>query len=433
MVLMLYYCTRESLWCNAKIGSERGGMLLYALYESQRAALMPARILADHAQHWLRNPYNPFSYTPAARIWAAACDVFEHATRRYGKPPFGLDAVTIAGREAPVTEEHLGVKVFGRLKHFRRAAARAGDPRVLLVAPLSGHFATLLRGTVAALLPDHDVFITDWRDARMIPAFEGEFGLDDYIDYVIDWLRLLGPETHVVAVCQPSVPVLAALALMEEDDDPALPRSATFMGGPIDTRINPTVVNEFAKSRPLSWFARNVITRVPPLYPGAGRRVYPGFLQLAGFMAMNVGDHMVKHYEFFQHLVEGDGESAEATRAFYEEYRAVMDLPARFYLETVERVFQRHLLPRGLLVHRGRRIDVAAIRRTPIMAIEGERDDISGIGQTRAVLDLARNLPDGRKAYLLARHVGHYGIFNGRRWREEIAPALKAFIRRHDG
>ncbi len=408
-------------------------MLLYALYESQRAALAPARVLADHAQHWLRNPYNPVSWTPAARIWAAACEVFEHATRRYGKPPFGLETVEIAGREVAVEEEHLGVKTFGRLKRFRRALAAADDPRVLLVAPLSGHFATLLRGTVAALLPDHDVFITDWRDARMVPVFEGEFGLDDYIDYVIDWLRLLGPETHVVAVCQPSVPVLAALALMEEDGDPALPRSVTFMGGPIDTRINPTVVNEFAKSRPLSWFENHVITVVPPPYPGMGRRVYPGFLQLAGFMAMNIGNHMVRHYDFFRHLVEGDGESAEATRAFYEEYRAVMDLPARFYLETIDRVFQRHLLPRGLLTHRGRKVDPAAIRRTPIMAIEGERDDISGVGQTRAALELAVNLPEDRKAYLLARHVGHYGIFNGRRWREEIAPRLKTFIRRHDG
>ncbi len=405
-------------------------MLLYSLYEAQRAALQPWRLLADQTQHWLRNPWNPWSYSPTGRVMAAACDVFEHATRRYGKPRFGFDSLEIDERTVVVEEEHLGIRPFGRLKHFRRHTdIPRSDPRVLLVAPMSGHFATLLRGTVAALLPDHDVFITDWRDARDVPVYEGGFDLDDYIDHLVDWLALLGPQTHVIAVCQPSVPALAALALMEEDDHPARPASLTMMGGPIDTRINPTAVNEFATSRPLTWFERNVITRVPPPNPGVGRRVYPGFLQLAGFMAMNLGSHVMKHYEFFQHLVEGDGESAEATRAFYEEYRSVMDMTAEFYLQTIERVFQQHHLPLGLFRHRDRPVRLGAIRRTPLLAVEGERDDISGPGQTKAALELTVNLPDARKRHLLAAEVGHYGIFNGRRWREVIAPAVKGFIR----
>ncbi len=405
-------------------------MLLYSLYETQRAALQPWRLLADQTRHWLRNPWNPWSHSPPGRMMAAACDVFEHVTRRYGRPRFGLEETTVDGRPVAVEEEHLGIRPFGRLKHFRRLLdAPRDDPRVLLIAPMSGHFATLLRGTVAALLPDHEVFVTDWRDAREVPLFEGGFDLDDYVDHLIDWLTLLGPGTHVIAVCQPSVPALAATALMEEDDHPARPASLVMMGGPIDTRVNPTAVNRFATSRPLSWFERNVITRVPPPNPGTGRRVYPGFLQLAGFMAMNLGDHLTKHYEFFRHLVEGDGESAEATRAFYEEYRSVMDMTAEFYLQTVRRVFQEHHLPRGLFRHRDRPVRLESIRRTPLMAVEGARDDISGPGQTKAALALTPGLPAARKRHLLVRDVGHYGIFNGRRWRGEIAPRIAAFIR----
>ncbi|RMD89109.1 MAG: polyhydroxyalkanoate depolymerase [Alphaproteobacteria bacterium] len=405
-------------------------MGLYSLYEWQHAAIAPLRLAIEQTQGLLRNPFNPWSHTPAGRLVAAACDLTEHVTRRYGKPRFGIESTEIDGTEVTIEEEVLARRPFGQLRHFRRDTDRPGDPRLLVVAPMSGHFATLLRGTVRAMLPDHDVYITDWRDAREVPLYEGGFDLDDYIDYVRDWLDVLGPGTHVMAVCQPSVPVFAALALMEEDDDPARPASLVMMGGPIDTRVNPTAVNRLATTRPISWFERHVITHVPPPNPGMLRRVYPGFLQLAGFMSMNLGDHLERHRDFFLHLVAGDGESAEATRAFYEEYRSVMDLTAEFYLQTVETVFQRHALPRGIFVHRDRRVDPGAIRRTPLLCIEGEHDDISGLGQTRAALDLAHNLARDRRHYYLAREVGHYGIFNGRRWRERIAPEVKRFVRR---
>jgi len=403
--------------------------MLYTLYEIQHLAAAPMRMMADQGQYLFRSPYNPVSYTPFGRVASAACDVIEHATRRYGKPKFDLESVRIGNRVVDVCETHSEYRHFGRLKHFRRETDRTDDPKVLLAAPMSGQFATLLRGTVAALLPDHDVTITDWRDAREVPLFEGGFDLNDYIDYIIGWLTAMGPDTHVIAVCQPAVPVFAALALMEEEDHPALPRSLTMMGGPVDPRACPTEVNRFATERSLSWFEHNVITHVTPPNAGMFRRVYPGFLQLAGFMSMNLGAHMQKHWEFFQHLVDGDGDSAEATRAFYEEYRSVMDLPAEFYLQTIDEVFQRHLLPQGKLMHRGRRVDPAAIRRTPLLCIEGEHDDISGIGQTKAALELTPHLDDARKRYFLAPEVGHYGIFNGRRWREVIAPEVKAFIR----
>ncbi|MFQ5348010.1 MAG: polyhydroxyalkanoate depolymerase [Rhodothalassiaceae bacterium] len=406
------------------------GLGLYSLYEWQHAAMAPLRLAIEQTQGLLRNPFNPWRHTPAGRLVAAACDLTEHVTRRYGKPRFGLETTEIEGTEIALEEEVLARRPFGQLRHFRRDTERPGDPRLLIVAPMSGHFATLLRGTVRAMLPDHDVYITDWRDAREVPLYEGGFDLDDYIDYVRDWLDVLGPGTHVMAVCQPSVPVFAALALMEEDDDPARPASLVMMGGPIDTRVSPTAVNRLATTRPISWFERHVITHVPPPNPGMLRRVYPGFLQLAGFMSMNLGDHLERHRDFFLHLVAGDGESAEATRAFYEEYRSVMDLTAEFYLQTVETVFQQHALPRGVFRHRDRRVDPGAIRRTPLLCIEGEHDDISGLGQTRAALDLACNLAPDRRHYHLAREVGHYGIFNGRRWRERIAPEVKRFVRR---
>lgn len=406
--------------------------MLYSLYEAQHAAFAPFRLAIDHGQHLFRSPFNPLSYTPGGRMLAAACDVLEHSTRRYGKPRFGLDTVRIEGRKVAVEERVCHRRAFGQLRHFRRDVRRPDDPRLLLVAPMSGHFATLLRGTVAAMLPDHDVWITDWRDARDIPLHEGSFDLDDYIDYIAGWLDDLGPQTHVVAVCQPAVPVYAALALAEVAGDRVLPRTVTLMGGPIDTRINPTAVNSFATERPLSWFEGNVITHVPPPNAGMFRRVYPGFLQLAGFMSMNLGDHVSKHHDFFRHLVAGDGESAEATRAFYEEYRSVMDMTAEFYLQTIETVFHRHALPRGEMTHRGTTVDPRAIRQTPILCVEGEHDDISGLGQTRAALDLAEHLPASRKRYFMAPDVGHYGIFNGRRWREVIAPRVKAFIREHE-
>ena len=308
---------------------------------------------------------------------------------------------------------------------------RPGDPRLLIVAPMSGHHATLLRGTVGAFLPDHDVYITDWRDAREVPVGIGDFDLDDYIDHVIEFIRLLGPETHVIAVCQPAVPVLAAVALLNAARDPASPLTMTLIGGPIDTREAPTKVNEFAKRHSLDWFSRNTIHTVPLGNAGFMRHVYPGFLQLAGFMAMNLDRHMEAHWQMFLHLVDGDGESLASKRRFYEEYRSVMDLSASFYLQTVSAVFHEHLLPRGLLVSRGRMVDPAAIERTAMLTIEGERDDISGIGQTRAAHALCRNLPTDMRVHREQAGVGHYGLFNGSRFRDEIAPVIKGFIQSH--
>jgi poly(3-hydroxybutyrate) depolymerase len=301
---------------------------------------------------------------------------------------------------------------------------------------MSGHYATLLRGTVERMLPGHDVYITDWRDAKLVPTDHGHFDLDDYVDYLIEFLEHIGKKTgerpHLLAVCQPAVPAFAATALMNEDKNAWRPKTLTMMGGPIDTRKAPTAVNTLATQRPFGWFEHNVIATVPMIYPGAGRKVYPGFLQLAGFMTMNLGSHLISHWEMFKHLVEGDEEGAAATQDFYDEYRSVCDMTAEFYLQTVDVVFQRHLLPDGQMMHRGRRVDPAAIRDTALLAIEGERDDISGIGQTRAALDIATRLPKAKKHYFLARDVGHYGIFNGRKWREKIAPVVEKFIAAND-
>jgi poly(3-hydroxybutyrate) depolymerase len=321
-------------------------------------------------------------------------------------------------------------RTFCQLKHFRRDVRR-DDPKLLIVAPLSGHFATLLRGTVEAMLPTNDVYITDWRDARSVPLDEGPFDLDDYIDYVIEFLHFLGPDTHVLAVCQPSVPVLAAVSLMSEAGDPCVPKTMTLMGGPIDTRINPTMPNELATTRSIEWFEHSVIHRVPVLYPGYMRRVYPGFLQLTGFMQMNLDRHVGAHIKLYQHLISGDGDSAAAHRDFYDEYRAVMDLPAEYYLQTVKTVFQDHALPCGTFEHRGRLIDPAAIQKTALFTVEGERDDISGVGQTKAAHDLCVNLPKSKQNHYEQKSVGHYGVFNGRRWREHIAPRVAKFIRKH--
>ncbi|GHF22419.1 esterase [Kordiimonas sediminis] len=405
--------------------------MLYTIYEMQHAAFAPVRFWADQGQNWFRNPYNPLANTPYGKVAAASFDMVEQLTRRYGKPKFGLDETVVAGKTVPVTEEIVSRKPFGQLKHFKRQGSPA-DPRILVVAPMSGHFATLLRGTVEALLPDHNVYITDWRDARDIPVVDGSFTLDDYVAYIIDWLADLGPNTHILAVCQPSVPVYAAVSLMEAEEHPCTPPTMTLMGGPVDTRNSPTEVNTLATTRPLSWFEENVITTVPLPNAGFMRRVYPGFLQLAGFMTMNLGDHVDKHQELFEHLIVGDGESADKTKAFYEEYRSVADMTAEFYLQTIRVVFQDHLLPKGEWISNGQRVDPANIKTTAIMAVEGELDDISGLGQTKAALDISVNLAEDKKNYYVAEGVGHYGIFNGRKWRERIAPEVKAFIRKHD-
>ncbi|WP_308517324.1 polyhydroxyalkanoate depolymerase [Sphingomonas flavescens] len=410
--------------------------MLYDAYEVQRSFLAGASKLAGLGAGWLNNPSNPWGYSSLGPMAAASLEVFAHATAPHGKPEFGLKKTRIRGKDVAVNEEILLRKPFGQLKHFNREGVEGG-PRLLIVAPMSGHYATLLRGTVERLLPSFDVYITDWRDAKMVPTSEGSFNLDDYIDYLIEFLELIGNKTgerpHMLAVCQPAVPAYAATALMNQDKNPWRPRSLTMMGGPIDTRQAPTAVNTLATQRPFAWFEQNVIATVPMLYPGAGRKVYPGFLQLAGFMTMNLGSHLISHWEMFKHLVVGDEESAAATQKFYDEYRSVCDMTAEFYLQTIDVVFQNHLLPKGEMEHRGRRVDPTAIRDTALLAIEGERDDISGLGQTRAALDIATKLPGSMKQYLMAREVGHYGIFNGRKWREKIAPVFEKFVAAHNG
>lgn len=406
--------------------------MLYHLYEMQHTAVAPVRIAADISQRLLKHPLNPWSYTSGGRAMVAGLDIFEQVTRRYGKPRFDFDPVVIDGKMVAITEEAVFSKAFCELKHFKRETNGLNDPKLLIVAPLSGHYATLLRGTVGAMLPDHDVYITDWRDARTIPVWEGTFDLDDYIDYLIEFLNFLGPNTHVMAVCQPAVPVVAATAIMAAQGNPCVPASATLMGGPIDTRVNPTEVNRFATSRRLEWFEQNVITYVPAPNPGCMREVYPGFLQLAGFMAMNFERHMEAHSDMFQHLVKGDEESADATRAFYEEYRSVMDMPAKYYLQTIRQVFLEYHLPRGIMTSRDRKVDLGAITKTALFTVEGELDDISGVGQTKAIHDLCPNLPAARKGHYEQAKVGHYGIFNGGKWRKLIAPRVKSFIRAHD-
>jgi poly(3-hydroxybutyrate) depolymerase len=409
--------------------------MLYDAYEVQRSLLAGASKLAGLGAGWLSNPNNPWGYSAMGPVVAAGLQVFADAAASHGKPEFGIDNVKVGRKPVRVDEQVLLRKPFGQLKHFAKDGVKAGPP-LLIVAPMSGHYATLLRGTVQRLLPKQDVYITDWRDAKLVPLSEGSFDLDDYIDYLIEFLDAIGERTgerpHLLAVCQPAVPAFAATALMNADKHRWRPRSLTMMGGPIDTRQAPTAVNTLATQRPFSWFEQNVIATVPMIYPGAGRKVYPGFLQLAGFMTMNLGSHLISHWEMFKHLVVGDEESAAATQKFYEEYRSVCDMTEEFYLETVDVVFQRHLLPKGELKHRGRLVDPTAIRDTALLAIEGERDDISGIGQTRAALDIATRLPRAKKQYFLARDVGHYGIFNGRKWREKIAPVVEEFIAAND-
>ena len=406
--------------------------MLYDAYELQRSMLAGASAIANFGAGMLQNPANPFGYFGGGPIVASALEVFAHASAPRGKPAFGLDHTEIDGVRVAVTEQVVLRRPFGQLKRFAREGVEGG-PRLLIVAPMSGHYATLLRGTVERMLPFADVYITDWRDAKLVPLEEGRFDLDDYIDYIIEFLELIGPGAHMLAVCQPSVPCYAAACVMSADRHPCRPRTLTLMGGPIDTREAPTAVNTLATQRPHVWFEQNVIATVPLTYPGAGRKVYPGFLQLAGFMSMNLGNHMISHWEMFKHLVQGDDEGADATKEFYDEYRSVCDMTAEFYLQTVDLVFQKHALPNGTMLHRGRPVDPAAITDIGLLAIEGERDDISGLGQTKAALTLASNLPAKDKRYYMAEGAGHYGIFNGSKWRTRIAPVVEAWIAAHDG
>lgn len=407
------------------------GMNYYA-YELAHALLSPVRLGVQTLHHTLDWPFNPWRQTYFGKNMIAACEVFENITRRYGKPEFGLNSTRISGLEVPVEEEVALSKPFCNLIRFRRdesVAGRRDDPKVLIVAPMSGHYATLLRGTVAAMLPEHEVYITDWTDARDVPVSAGRFDFDDFIDYVIDFIRYIGSNTHVIAVCQPAVPVLAAAAVMASRDEDCQPSSVILMGGPIDTRRNPTKVNELAESRSLNWFETNVISAVP--FPNAGfmRPVYPGFMQLTGFMTMNLERHMNAHVDLFNNLVAGDCDSVDQHQKFYDEYLSVMDLTAEFYLQTIETVFQKYLLPDRKLYHRGEYVDCSAIKRTALMTVEGEKDDICGLGQTEAAHDLCTNIPMDEKVHYVQLGVGHYGVFNGTRWRTEIQPRIREFIR----
>ncbi|MBL8574114.1 MAG: polyhydroxyalkanoate depolymerase [Hyphomicrobiaceae bacterium] len=411
-----------------------GTVPFYHLYEMNHALLGPFRAAADATRMMFQNPFNPLSMTPYGRNIAAACEVFERTTRRYGKPSFDLPTTTVSGVRVPVREQVIWERPFCKLVHFEReiAGTPRRDPKVLIVAPMSGHYATLLRGTVEEMIQRHDVYITDWVDARLVPLSDGTFDLDDYIDYIIQMLHALGGDTHIIAVCQPSVPVLAAVSIMEENDDPYAPSSMILMGGPIDTRISPTAVNKVAEERGLDWFRENVIMKVPFPHPGFMREVYPGFLQLSGFMSMNMDRHLIAHKDFYMHLIKGDGDSAEKHRDFYDEYLAVMDLTADFYLQTVDTVFVRYALPTGQMYHRGQRVKPEAIKNVALLTVEGELDDITGPGQTQAAHKLCYNIPADKQADYVQPGVGHYGVFNGSRFRAEIAPRIADFILTHN-
>ncbi len=406
--------------------------MLYHAYEMTHAALAPMRQMARFGREALNNPANPLSQSYGARVGAAGLDMFVKATKRYDKPEFELDHTIIDGETVPVTEEIALSLPFCDLLHFKRDTGTKSQ-KLLIIAPLSGHYATLLRGTVKEMLPEHDVYITDWTDGRDIPLSAGGFDLDDYVDYLIQFCEKLGEDGErpaVLAVCQPGVPMLVAAALMAADKAAFRPSSMTLTGAPIDTAMNPKGPNELATSKPLSWFEKNVITKVP--WPNAGfmRRVYPGFLQLSGFMTMNLDRHVSAHREHFHNLVKGDGDSAESHRKFYDEYMAVMDLSADYYLQTIERVFQKRLLAVGEYYYRDKRVDPAFITDIALMTVEGEKDDITGLGQTEAAHKLIKT-PKKMRQHYVQEGVGHYGIFNGSRWRKTIAPMVKSFISAH--
>ena len=404
---------------------------MYWMYEMGQASLSPARAFADATKLMFQNPLNPMAGTEIGKSIAAGCEAFERTTRRYGKPEWRIDHTDVQGVSTPIEIRTVWEKPFCRLLHFRRKLLRPlrePQPRVLLVAPMSGHYATLLRGTVEAFLPNHEVYITDWVDARMVPLSMGQFGLDDYVDYIVQMLHALGGNVHVVGVCQPSVPVLAAVSVMEAANDPFVPSSMILMGGPIDTRRNPTAVNNLAAEKGMDWFRSHVISKVPFPHPGFMRDVYPGFLQLTGFVSMNFDRHVEAHKKLFDNLVKGDGDLVDKHREFYDEYLAVTDLTADFYLQTGDEVFVKHALPKGELMHRDTRVDPSKIHRVALMTVEGENDDISGLGQTEAAHDLCTSIPAELRVHYMQKGVGHYGVFNGSRFRAEILPRIADFI-----
>ena len=413
--------------------------MLYTMYEAGYYAASPLRFAARAARGFWSSPLNPAKDSDLGRRLFAGADLFANLTRRYGRPAWNVNSVQIDGQPVRVTQTEVWSSPWVKLTHFsrnmadmRKAGRRELEPAVLIVAPLSGHYATLLRGTVEAFLQDHEVFVTDWSNARDVPLHAGRFDFHDYLDHVREMLRLLGPRPHVVAVCQPGPAVLAAAALMAEDNEDSRPGTMTFMGSPIDARLSPTVTNKLAEEKPFAWFKSNMIDSVPAPYPGLGRRVYPGFVQLYSFMSMNADKHQDAHKQYLEDLMKGDGDAADKHLEFYDEYLSVLDLPEEFYLQTVDYVFQQYLLPKGELTHRGRAVQPALIKDIGLLTVEGENDDISGIGQTQAAHTLCSGLPEAFKQDYVQPHVGHYGVFNGRRFREEIYPRVRAFIRKSE-
>lgn len=403
---------------------------LYNIFEMQHMMLSPLRMAAKHAQQIYDHPFNPFFYSPWSRTASAGIEVFERITRKYEKPVFGLMHTYVNGKEVRIEENIVKKLPFCNLIHFEKQG-KLKQPKLLIVAPMSGHFATLLRGTVQDSLPHFDVYITDWINARDVPLTKGDFDLDDYIDYVMKFVDFLDGDCHVMGVCQPVVPVAAAVAIAENEGRKH-PKSMILVGGPVDGRINPTMVNDLADKKPIEWFEQNLISRVPLNYAGAGRKVYPGFLQLMGFISMKPEQHYEKHRDYFNHLIIGDEESADRHEQFYDEYLSVMDITSEFYLQTIKKVFQDFDLPLGKFKSRGRPANLKNVRRTALLTLEGEKDDIAGLGQSKAAMDLCCNLPNTKKQYYMQKGVGHYGIFNGTKFREQVIPVIKKFIEKHN-
>jgi poly(3-hydroxybutyrate) depolymerase len=405
--------------------------MLYELNAQYMKMVQPWHQMANITRQLVSHPINPFADHPFFRTASASIELFERLTTDYEEPKWGLESTIINKKKVKIKQQIVHQKPYCDLLHFERDKPQAEHPKVLLIAPISGHFATLLRSTAKEFLPDHETYITDWRNARDIPLSAGTFSFDDYVTYLIEFINFLGPDTHVIAVCQPCVPAMVALSVMHQEKSRNLPKSLTLMGGPIDVRINPTEVNDYAGGKDLEWFEKNVICKVPSGFEGQGQAVYPGFIQLSAFLSMNMDSHINKHFKFFDDLVKGDGDSAEDHRQFYNEYLAVMDMPADYYLDTIRKVFLEHELPNGTMDYQGKVIDLGAIKKTALLTIEGEKDDITGRGQTAAALDLCNNLSSKKKKHHEQEGVGHYGIFNGKKYRDTIAPMIKDFIQQH--
>ena len=406
---------------------------MYYLLESARANLSPIRYTLLASQEWYNSEYNPFYHSNFAQTMRATLEIAERLTRKYEKPEFKITTATVSGKEHEVEELIVSKKTFCNLLHFHKKDYSGHLPKLLIVAPMAGHHATLLRGTVHEMLSYADVYITDWIDASQVPLSKGSFDMDDFIDYTMDFIKICGPNTHVMAVCQPTVPVVAATALMAEAKDKCPPSSMVLMGGPVDARKHPTTLEIFAEDADQEWFEKFTITEVPPNYPGEGRDVYPGFMQLVGFIGLNWKKHVESHFDMFKNLLVEDDAAADTQKAFYDEFLSVMDLPAEYFLQTIKEVFHKFSLARGKLISRGRHVDVSHITKTAIFGIEGEKDDIAGIGQTKAALEICTNVPNSKKEYLLQPEVGHYGIFSGSKFRKFIAPRVGEFIKKHNG